>query len=143
MNKKRLDAFAPWGSAIATTTGIFLTLLFSDNTFKGVVLFFITPFLAYALCTCTHRKNLIYCKTSLASAFGSIVGVYASMWLSYPIILFYGAMVRGTESPWVIVPMIIIQSLLASIFPFYVTRYVCRREQKKHNEYNTNGCNDG
>ena len=78
------------------------------------------PFLTYVLCTCTHRRNVLFSKVALMSALASIAGFIVGGALALPFVA------TGIQAF-----VDIIMSFFLFIFPFFTCRYFCARERRK------------
>ena len=119
-----LDKFAPYGSGAGSLTWIIYHYLYYDYLLFGPTLtILLPPTLAYLLCTCTHRKFLIYSNASIAGFFGHFLGLLCGMPFAFLILYRVSYNYRFLAS----IPL----AIFSFIIPFYLSWYFCTKEQKK------------
>jgi hypothetical protein len=119
-----LDIIAPILTGIGAVLGYLLPWYIVDivgRTPNSIFLFLLIPILAYALCTCTHRKNLLFSKVALMSSLSSIFAFIIGGLVAMPFI------VVGSQ------PLVDgIVSFFIFIIPYLVCRHQCNQEQKRN-----------
>jgi len=121
---EKWDGFAPYGSGIGSLIGYGLFLLISMQIHSfSIPTASIIPISAYILCTCTHRKNLLFSKAALAGTIGSIIGgIILTLWLFiFPYKLCFPSYI----------PILFSCNFY---IPFYMSRYVCQSEHKSFSD---------
>jgi|GEM_PF-2083708 len=124
--KRKLDAFGPYGSAIGAGLGysIYLLVGFIEiNTGKNIWISNIpfTFILPYFLCTCAHRKYLIYSPGALGGLIGTLIGFFSSGLLLIPIFMAPSTRLGGG----------VIQMLVTGVSAFFFSKYMCNRARRK------------
>jgi hypothetical protein len=134
--KTKLDRFAPFGSGLGAIIGL-NSIWISIYSYRylysiGVVgptanisnEFFIAPIISYILCTCTHRKTVIYSNAALVGAIASFFGVVFGLDIS---VVLFGPLELSVVSG-------LMANIIAFFSAFFPARYMCRRDQRKERE---------
>jgi predicted membrane protein len=115
---KLLDNFAPFGCGLGIISTPVWAILFHPSGISWLV--GMSPVLSYLLCTCTHRKYLLF---SSAALFGTIGGGAMGFLISAPLSYFFGY--NDPDSGWMFL------ALFCFIFAFYFSRRRCNYLKKK------------
>jgi len=129
-----LDRFAPFGAGIGSVL-VWYLMFFGDFTFLlrildppvgGLLAFIIACILPpYLLCTCTHRKYVVFCPAGILAVIGTHVGLYVGALIAYPFT------VSPSGCGWVIHIMLVPVFLFAFLFARFGCRWSEKRERKK------------
>gem|GEM_PF-5035758 len=133
--KTALDRFAPFGAGIGAVLTwylmffgyyVFSILLLLGPSVGGLLAFIIACILPpYLLCTCTHRKYVVFCPAGILAVIGTHVGFHIGTLIAYP----FG--VGHSGGRWVASVVLVPMFLFAFLFARFGCRWSEKRERKK------------
>jgi len=138
--KTALDRFAPFGAGIGAVL-VWYFMFFGDYVFSiifSIILHLFGPSVGgplpfiicgilppYLLCTCTHRKYVVFCPAGILAVIGTHVGLYVGALIAYPFA------VPHSGGRWVASVVLVPMFLFAFLFARFGCRWSEKRERKK------------
>jgi hypothetical protein len=115
--KTILDNFAPFGCGLGMISTPLYAILVHPHGPDWLI--GMSPVLSYLLCTCTHRKYLLFSSVAFVGTIGGGFGFFLGAIISLPF-----QMTGAPDSGW------ILGGIFGFIFAVIISRIMCRREQR-------------